>query len=143
MSEKKWAIEVDENQLRLLAQSSELMARLLIGQVDQIHWVLSTCIKRDQQSVDWAELRDCLDEIRRIAFPDYPSGNGGPGIRSERVPEIARVLFDLQQVLEIARREAQPHDPESPRYWREPYRTSDSSKLAKVTLQKAGTDRTS
>lgn len=100
MSEKRYTLEITETQLRLLVEALEVATRLLMGQFSYLRsFFLYLWPRKSELPVNgWEELETLLASLKAMFFPNEPY-NGGPGIRSDKLPNRVRILYDLLQVV--------------------------------------------
>lgn len=82
---KKFTIEVSENQLLSIMRSCEFMARLYMGQTEELR-----NIKSEEATND---INDYL-KIKKITHPEL-NANSYYSIHSDKIPNEARKLIDI------------------------------------------------
>jgi len=93
MDSEKLLLEITREQARVISEACELLARLHMGQLKEILWVWGP---NKIDSWEWAN--NLIEALRRRLFPELLEGQFYP-ITSKKIPDEARVAFDLHQVL--------------------------------------------
>jgi len=96
-----YVITVNEKQARLIWEALDLASRLPAGQLDEILHFYRNHVPHDPMSTSYADARDALENLKRILFPEL-EGGAYYGIYNEKVPDVARVAFDLLRVIRKA-----------------------------------------
>lgn len=97
MEEKKYTIELTENQLELLKEATEFSARFICDQVNHTYWI-SQARDKDFASPEWREKANQVDkkmnEVKKLWWDIDGHGNNGIGYNKN-----ADALFDMYQVI--------------------------------------------
>ena len=86
-----YKLEINGRQAAVIALALELYARAHIGQLNEISWQVGRYI---QSPADVSKARDHLEMASKYLFPD-----GSPSMTNPKVPESARIAWDIQQVI--------------------------------------------
>lgn len=116
-----YQITVNAEQARVISQATEFYSRILMGQLEEIAW-MTPHFKADGESHDaYIERRDKVSMLMRMAKSVYtgleaPGANwlmrlakieftgmewpgGNFGIHNEKIPDAARIAYDIHQVV--------------------------------------------
>lgn len=88
-------LKLNAEQARIVSQATELLARLHLGQIGH---VMDEIIMRADITVEQAERIRELSELLGTVITDMPP-NASFGIGSPKVPDRARVAFDIYQAV--------------------------------------------
>jgi hypothetical protein len=91
MSTQKYTLTLDEEQANVLSQACELLSRIYMGQLNSIADCFVT-----MDGIKYSELGDKLRELVPLVT-GVP--NGFYAIHSKKLPDTARVAWDLHQVI--------------------------------------------
>jgi len=94
-NEKRYIIELNENQLRLLSWACEKVSRIQMCQFDSVADIVSPQREGSDFTI-YHEFRDALDSLKRFFGL---STNSYFGIYSDKVDNSARTAFDIHQVI--------------------------------------------
>lgn len=108
---KKYQLELNENQLRVIEEALEVFSRL---GTKQYGMVADHIIKEDGDVLSWDEREKINRYIREIEGFRMPP-NASYGIHSKEISDRYRVAFDLLQVARHRRSWANAEHPESER----------------------------
>ena len=113
MPNKKYILEMEAEQFKVMLPALDLAMRLHIGQLGMINEFLSSEVKtpNDVPFFD-DEVRAHLSEVKQRYFGN-PNLNAGPGIHNQGVSDRARMLMDIHDVIrnKIAWDEHKPGEP--------------------------------
>ena len=101
MGNSKIILELNEAQAKIIASSCEFLARIHLGQLDElnVHLFHLHNSKVEEKSQLWEMLNTRLRDAERVISALYGMSGGHPGIHSEKVPDTARAAFDIYRVL--------------------------------------------
>ena len=94
MNEKKFTVELSENQLLAIVEATDFQSRIMAGQLDDI---LHKGINISKE-VNRDKVRGLLAELKIELFPELKS-NESYGIFSNHIAEKAKTLYDIHQSL--------------------------------------------
>lgn len=94
-TDKKWQLTINHNQALTLIQALDLYSRIFMGQIEEI----TRYGKALLPAVPSGELAEWFNNIKAKMFPELPSGHAYHGIHSPEIDDVARVAWDLQQVI--------------------------------------------
>lgn len=94
-NETRYTIEVNESQLYALMNAIENESRIMLGQFDVLKDI---CYRHNGPKISWDEMRDVEWQLKQMFYPEL-SLNAYHGIHSDQIPNRARTLFDLYQVM--------------------------------------------
>lgn len=143
----KYVVELSPEQVAVLRRACEILARLHMSQFDMVFdeaMLREPAYSRNKEHYGsevynmWNEVRDRLDEIKVLLTPDIPRG-AYYGIHSSEISDVARVAYDIQQVLRHCQ-SWEEHPLEKGEFqtvsYDTPYRTSTKQQLAKIRVEK-------
>ena len=94
MNEKKFNVELSENQLLAIVEATDFQSRIMAGQLDDIlHKGISI-----SKEVNRDKVKRLLAELKLELFPELES-NESYGIFSNHIDEKAQILYDIHQSL--------------------------------------------
>jgi len=93
-----YTLKVSKNQIKVISEALELYARLNIGQIEQIEWLFRDKICNKIELYDLDKLRSSCDIIKNVVFSEL-GRNAHYSIRSDSVPEKAKIAYDFVQVI--------------------------------------------
>jgi len=133
IKDKRFLINLSEDQAQALSFASELVSRLYMGQLDSLRVFSKTYEHYD-------EIDRLLNELRLVMriVPElngHTNTNSYWGISSPEISDRARTLFDIHQVI---RHELWKEIPDAPKYitWASPaFQTDHSQALPKMEKQ--------
>lgn len=126
---KHYTLHLTEGQAVALSQACELVSRLHMGQIKDLEWSVEYPGTQNREDV-WA----LCDAMKHLMWPDYPN-NANPGITSPEVHDVARVLYDLHQVIRKAIAGEKPEGSFPLVCYDTPMRTSGTECLAKCQVE--------
>ncbi|MBD2505114.1 hypothetical protein [Anabaena azotica] len=86
-------LDLNDEQLAVISKACELLARIHMGQLEEVAWLFSSLPEERYQ-----ELTETLKELNTL-ITQMPKQSHF-GIRSEQVPQIARSAYDIHQVIQ-------------------------------------------
>lgn len=113
MPHKKYVLEMDAEQFKVMLPALDLAMRLHIGQLGMINEFMSSEVKTPNNVPFFDdEVRANLSEVKQRYFGN-PNLNAGPGIHNPSVSDRARMLMDTHDVIrnKIAWDEHKPGEP--------------------------------
>lgn len=127
-------LKMNEQQARMIIKALDLYSRLLMGQVEELENLFRgfACLPSKDGlygEMDLESIRGIVHALKKTIYPALPI-NGNPSIHNPNIHDQARVMVDLQRVLEYAL-----HQHDSKLYQRsrsEPRRLSTECELAIV-----------
>ena len=97
MKEKTWKLEVTEEQLNVISIATEVLSRVMIGQVSEALRYLPWADKENTYFGDHETIRE-VEAILAPKMVDHVDGfTSNLGITNEKVKDMARVSYDLHQ----------------------------------------------
>ena len=96
-TQRSYSLTLTENQLAVVEKACDLYTRVFLGQLDSVAWLLTLVIEDVEK---YQRLKEGLGELKPLIWGQR---NGGPGIRSERIPDNAKVAYDIVQVVRQVR----------------------------------------
>lgn len=89
----KVRIEITKEQAKVISQACELMARLHMGQVDEIIDLQA------HKRLNVIGLHRMLKEVKQALFPELKAPNAYHSLTSKEIPDAARIAYDIHQVI--------------------------------------------
>jgi len=143
----KYVLELSPEQVAVLSRACEILARLHMSQFDMVFdevLMREPAYSRNREHYGsevynmWNEVRDRMDEVKALLTPDIPRG-AYYGIHSPEISDVARVAYDLQQVLRYCQsweeRPLEKGEFQTVNY-ATPHKTSKEQQLAKIRVEK-------
>ena len=94
-TDKKWQLVINHSQALTMIQALDLYSRIHMGQIEEITRYGSALLP----AVPSGDLGSWFNSIKAKMFPELPSGHAYHGIHSPVISDVARVAWDLQQVV--------------------------------------------
>jgi hypothetical protein len=94
MTERRYLLEIDETQAAVLNRAADLLAQIQTGQFQEI---ATQYVGRGVSAADLDEARTLLDRLHVLLTGLAPTA--GLSVLHPKVPDSARIAYDLHQVL--------------------------------------------
>ena len=97
----KIILELNEVQAKVISVGCEILARIQMGQLDEVAMQLFHLhsAKDPEMSKLWDMLKTRLEDAESVVGALYGTKGYHPGIHSEKLPDTARVAFDIHRVM--------------------------------------------
>lgn len=129
----KWSLEINEEQARVIQNALDLYSRIQMGQLEDIYYTAIMALNK-YKTISRDNATMAIRQLKSILFPELLE-NSSYGIHSDKINDLARVAWDLQQVI----RNRLAHDLRPPKQdhlpWQVDYDTPSRSSnvpLAKI-----------
>lgn len=132
----KWSLEINHEQALVLKNALDFYSRIQMGQLEEVYHVAVMALNK-YKSVSREDMDRAVRQLKKVLFPELME-NSSHGIHSEKINDLARVAWDLQQVIRN-RLAFDLHPPENDQLpWNVDYDTPQQSS-SKVRLAKMKT----
>ena len=112
-------INVTKEQAKVISEACELLARLHMGQIDEIIQLQA------HKRLNVIGLHRMLKEVKQSLFPELKVPNAYHSLTSREIPETARIAYDIHQVIRRTLAGKRPKDSFPYTIYDDPLKTSD------------------